>query len=137
MVSIGVIAEVSEPSDWVSTMVVTTKKNKEHLRVCINPKDLSTAIKRPHYLMGTTEDVAAQIGNATVFSVLVAKSSFWQIPLDRASSAPMTFATPFGHYRFVRMPFGINSASEVFQRAMEQVLAEYPLLTISYSTAVI
>lgn len=85
----------------------------------------------------TTEDVVAQIGNGMVFSVLASKSSFWQIPLDRASSAPMTFATPFGHYRFVRMPFGINSASEVFQRAMEQVLAEYPLLTISYSTVAI
>lgn len=45
MVSIGVIAEVSEPSDWVSTMVVTTKKDKKELRICINPKDLNTAIK--------------------------------------------------------------------------------------------
>lgn len=44
MVSIGVIAEAGEPSDWVS---MTTKKNKEELRFCINPNDLNTAIKRP------------------------------------------------------------------------------------------
>lgn len=115
MVSMGVRAEISEPTDWVSTMVVTKKKDKDKLRVCIYPRDLNTAIKRPHYPMRTIEDVAAQIGRATVFSVLDAKSSFWQIPLDDASSNLTTFATPFGRCKFLRMPFGINSASEIFQ----------------------
>lgn len=102
------------------------KKDKDELRVCINPRDLNTAIKRPHYPMRSVEDVAAQIGGATVFSVLDAKSSFWQIPLGEASSKLTTFATPFGRFRFLRMPFGINSASEVFQRAMEQLFTGYP-----------
>ena len=30
-----------------------------------------------------------------------------------------TFNTPFGHFRFTRMPFGQNSASEVFQKKNE------------------
>ncbi|KAA2234846.1 hypothetical protein F0L74_33115, partial [Chitinophaga agrisoli] len=30
-----------------------------------------------------------------------------------------------GRYRFLRMPFGISSASEVFQRSMEQLFAGY------------
>lgn len=37
-----------------------------------------------------------------------------------------TFSTPFGRYKFWRMPFDINSASEVFQRTMEQLFAGYP-----------
>ncbi|CAL9702176.1 unnamed protein product [Knipowitschia caucasica] len=36
-----------------------------------------------------------------------------------------TFSTPFGRYRFLRMPFGISSASEVFQHSMEQLFAGY------------
>lgn len=51
---------------------------------------------------------------------------FWQIKLDHESSLRTTFATPFGRYRFLRMPFGINSASEVFQRAMEQIFTGFP-----------
>src|SRR5699024_2282171 len=50
-----------------------------------------------------------------------ASSGFWQILLDSKSSYLCTFTTPFGRYRFPRMPFGICSASEVFQRAMTQI----------------
>ncbi|CAI5648726.1 unnamed protein product [Oreochromis niloticus] len=41
-----------------------------------------------------------------------------------------TFSSPFGRFRFLRMPYGINSASEVFQRAMEQIFAGYPCAVI-------
>ena len=130
MVATGILKEVSEPTQWVSTMVVAAKKDKSELRICINPKDLNMAIKRPHYPMRTVEDVAAQVGPATVFSVLDAKSSFWQIPLDQQSSYLTTFATPFGRFRFLRMPFGISSASEVFQRTMEQLFVGLPCAII-------
>ncbi|KAL1279192.1 hypothetical protein QQF64_025865 [Cirrhinus molitorella] len=130
MQSLGVIAPVSEPTDWVSSMVVTHKKDRQEIRLCINPKDLNTAIKRPHHPMRSVEEVASQMSGATVFSVLDAKNSFWQIRLDRKSSMMTTFSTPFGRYRFLRMPFGINSASEVFQRSMEQLFSGYPCAII-------
>ena len=37
-----------------------------------------------------------------------------------------TFGTPFGRYRYLRMPFGVSTASEVFQRTMEQLFTGYP-----------
>ena len=133
MHSIGVITPVTEPTDWVSSMVAAHKKDKREIRLCINPKDLNTALKRPHHPMRSVEEVAAQMSGATVFSVLDAKNSFWQIRLDKKSSLLTTFSTPFGRYRFLRMPFGINSASEVFRRSMEQLFAGYPSSSISSS----
>lgn len=76
--------------------------------------------------MRSIEEVATQMSGAAVFSVLDAKSSFWQIKLDHKSSMLTTFSTTFGRYRFLRMPFGISSASEIFQRSMEQLFAGYP-----------
>uniref|UniRef100_A0AAQ6A9J5 ribonuclease H n=1 Tax=Amphiprion ocellaris TaxID=80972 RepID=A0AAQ6A9J5_AMPOC len=130
MQNIGVITPVSEPTDWVSSMVAAHKKDKQDIRLCINPKDLNTALKRPHHPMRSVEEVAAQMSGATVFSVLDAKNSFWQICLDKKSSMMTTFSTPFGRYRFLRMPFGISSASEVFQRTMDQLFAGYPCAVI-------
>ncbi len=80
----------------------------------------------PHPPMRTVEEVASQMSNASVFSVLHAKSSFWQIKLDYESSLRTTFATPSGRYRFLQMPFGINS----FQRAMEQIFTGFPCAII-------
>nr|XP_061787661.1 uncharacterized protein K02A2.6-like [Nerophis lumbriciformis] len=130
MERIGVITSVTEPTDWVSSMVAAHKKGKSEIRLCINPKDLNEALKQPHHPMRSVEEVAAQMSGATVFSVLDAKNSFWQIRLDKKSSMKTTFSTPFGRYRFLRMPFGINSASEVFQRTMDQLFAGYPCSVI-------
>lgn len=40
------------------------------LRICIDPRDLNTAIKRSHYLMHTLQDMLPNLANAEVFSVL-------------------------------------------------------------------
>ena len=80
--------------------------------------------------MRTVEEVAAQMSGATIFSVLDAKSSFWKVRLDHASSLRTTFTNPFCQLKFLKMPFGICTASEVFQRAMEQIFAAHPCAII-------
>ena len=120
MVKDGHIAKVDQPTEWVSSMVVVT--NKDKLRICIDPSDLNNAIKREHYPMRTIEEVVSTMPNAKVFSVLDAKSGFLQIELDEASSFLTTFNTPIGRYRWLRLPFGIKCAPEIFQRIMDQML---------------
>ena len=126
MVNMGVIKPVTEPTSWVSSFVAVMKKGKDEIRLCIDPKDLNRAILRQHYPMRTIEEVAARMPNAKFFTVLDASSGFWQIPLDYESSLKTTFNTPYGRYCFCRLPFGIKSASEVFQKAMDHLLEGYP-----------
>ncbi|XP_037093124.1 uncharacterized protein K02A2.6-like [Pollicipes pollicipes] len=103
METTGVIKQVQEPTDWVNSMVCT-KKSDGTLRVCLNPKDLNKAIK----------------------SKLDAKNGYWSVTLDEQTSFPTTFNTPFGRYRYLRMPFGLAMSQDVFQRKMNQILEECP-----------
>ena len=57
-----------------------------------------------------------------VFSKLDANASFWQVRLDPESKRLTTFITPWGRFCFKRMPFGISSAPEYFQRCMKKIL---------------
>lgn len=50
----GVIAKVTEPTDWASSMVVVLRKEK--IRICLDPADLNEALLREHYPMCTLED---------------------------------------------------------------------------------
>ncbi|KAL5500080.1 hypothetical protein EMCRGX_G011580 [Ephydatia muelleri] len=53
---------------------------------------------------------------------LDANSGFWQIKLSESSSPLTTFITPFGRFCFQRLPFGITSAPEIFQKRMSEIL---------------
>ncbi|EDO43256.1 predicted protein [Nematostella vectensis] len=47
-------------------------------------------------------------------------SCYWHKKLTDAASLLCTFNTPFGRFRFRRMPFGISCASEVAQKMVEE-----------------
>ena len=57
MTSQGVITPVSEPSEWVSAMVATHKKNSDDIRLCIDPRYLNKVLQHPHYPMRTVKNM--------------------------------------------------------------------------------
>ncbi|XP_041461547.1 uncharacterized protein K02A2.6-like [Lytechinus variegatus] len=116
----GILKKVSAPTDWVSNTVLVKKPGK--LRICLDPRELNRALKRPHYLMPTMDDILPKLAKAKVFSVLDAKDGFWQVKLTERSSLLTTFATPFGRCRWTRMPFGICTAPEEFQRRQHEII---------------
>jgi hypothetical protein len=122
MVKLGVIAKQDEPTDWVHSLVTVRKPNK--LRLCIDPKDLNRAIKREHYHLQTVEEVIEKLPQAKVFSKFDATHGFWHIKLDEPSSKLLTFNTPFGRYRYLRLPFGISSAPEVFSKRVQEMFSD-------------
>ena len=66
--------------------------------------------------MKTVKEVAAMVDGASVFSVCDASSGFWQIRLREDYTNLTVFNTPFGRYKFLRMPFELSSSPEAWQR---------------------
>ena len=114
----GVLVKVDQPTDWVHNLVVVEKKNGS-LRLCLDPKNLNEVIKREHYRIPTIQEIASEFAGMKVFSTLDLKDGYWQVELDNESSLLCTFNMPYGRYRFTRMPFGLKSVSEVFQKRNE------------------
>ena len=119
----GIITKVEQPTQWVSPIVVVKKPNGD-FRICVDPVDLNKAVKREHYPLRTVEEVAATLAEARVFSTLDATSGFYQIRLAEKSTWLTTFNTPFGRFKFERLPFGLVSAPEIFQRAMTEMFED-------------
>jgi hypothetical protein len=120
----NIIERVTEPTDWVNSIVTVAKKDS--IRVCLDPKDLNFAVKREHYPMNTIDNVVSKINDSKVFSVLDANQGFFQIPLAAQSRHLTCFNTPFGRYQYCRLPMGIKSAPEVFQRKMDEIFSKIP-----------
>ena len=76
MVLNQIIAPVTEPTDWVSSVLAVPKKDGS-VRICLD----HTAIKHSHYPLPTVDDVPSRLPKAKVFSEVDAKSCFWQVKL--------------------------------------------------------
>ena len=71
-----------------------------------------------HYPIPTCNEVVSKLAGKSVFTVIDQKDGFWQIKHDESSSRLCTFNTPFGRYSMKRLPFGISSSPEAFQKTM-------------------
>ncbi|KAK3107076.1 hypothetical protein FSP39_006459 [Pinctada imbricata] len=119
----GVITKEDEPTSWVSPIVVVTNKNGK-LRVCLDPRDLNRAIKREHNKLPTRDEIQSKFQDAKYFSKLDASTGFWQMKLDYESSKLTCFTTPYGRYRFLRLPFGISSAAEIYHKVIYRIFED-------------
>ncbi|UYV83111.1 K02A2.6-like [Cordylochernes scorpioides] len=122
MEKLDIIEKVEEPSEWTHPIVVVQKPSGD-VRICMDPRELNKYVQRERYILPTAETIFSELKGATVFSVFDASSAFWQVPLDKESTNLCTIATPFGRFRFKRLPYGLNSASEVFQRCINNILS--------------
>ena len=103
-------------------MVVVPKKNGK-VCICVDLKPLNESILCEVHSLPKVEEMLAQLSGAKVFSKLDAKSGFWQIPLEKSSHLLTTFITPFGHFHLNKLPFGIFSTPQHFQKRMTAILS--------------
>ena len=125
MEATGVISKVDQPTDWCAGMVVVQKKSGG-VRICVDLKPLNMNVLREVHPMPHVDDTLAQLAGGRIFSKLDANSGFWQVPLTKNCRHLTTFITPFGRYCFNKLPFGISSAPEFFQKQMSNILEGLP-----------
>ena len=94
------------------------------MRVCLDPRDLNKAVKRNTYYTRSVDDIIPKVCNAKYFSILDATSGYWQVPLNEQSSKLCTFNTPWGKYRWTRLPFGLTVSGDIFQEKMDAVFGQ-------------
>ena len=93
------------------------------IHTCVDLKRLNESVLQEVYPLPIGDDILAQLAGAKCFSKLDANSGFWQIPLTEKSRLVTTYLTPFGRYCFTKLPFGISSGPELFQKRMSQILS--------------
>ena len=117
----GVISRVHAPTEWCAGIVVVPKQSG-NIRICVDLTKLNQNVCRERHILPSVDYTLAQLSNATVFMKLNANLGFWQIRLAKESHHFTTFITPFGRFCFNRLPFGITSVPEHFQRKMSLLL---------------
>uniref|UniRef100_A0A2A4J5K1 RNA-directed DNA polymerase n=1 Tax=Heliothis virescens TaxID=7102 RepID=A0A2A4J5K1_HELVI len=124
-----IIEKVEQPDSFVSNLVIIEKVDKT-LRICLDPKELNKVLIRNYHLIPTLEEILAKLNNKSIFSVLDLSDGFYNIKLTEQSKKLCTFSSPFGCYRFLRLPFGLSIAPEIFQKYSENTFGDIPGVVI-------
>jgi len=110
----------------VNPLVVVEKPNDD-IRICLDMWQANQAIVWEKQTVPTVEETLQEVSYAKVFSNLDLNMTFHQIELDPDSKDITTFAAPDGLYRYKRLHFGVNMATEKFQQIVWQVIKGCPL----------
>ena len=65
-----------------------------------------------------------------IISVLDGKMGFWQIPLTKNSIPKTAWSCPYGHFEFLKVPFGIKNGPCEFQRIMDIILGDLDFVAV-------
>lgn len=117
-----IIEPVEGPAPWVNPVVIVPKSRGE-IRLCIDMRQANQAITRRRYPIPTVDELLHTLNGSTVFSKLDLKWGYHQLELDNKSREITTFVIPGGLYRYKRLLFGVNTASEQYQHEIATILA--------------
>ena len=111
----------TEETPWISPVVIVPKK-EDKIRLCVDMRAANKAIKRVCHPIPTVRDISMDLNGAKFFSKLDMSQAYHQLELAPSSRNITTFITHAGLYRFKRLNYGTNSAAEIFQNTLQQVL---------------
>lgn len=108
-------------SNYASPLVLVKRDGKEP-RPCGDYSQLNKQTEGDAYGIRHIHDVNLEIHGCLYFSKIDFKKAFNQIPIAEEDIHKTAVTTPIGLYEWLRLPFGLCTASSSFQRFIDEVL---------------
>ena len=119
MLKLGVIEPADSP---YNSPIVLVKKKDGKYRFCADLRGLNNVIEFDGEPISDVDHLFQSLGKAKFFSKLDLTKGYWSIPIEEEDRNKTAFITSKGQFRWVNMPFGLKTATGVFNRMMRKLL---------------
>ena len=116
MLQKNVITEVPPDSPGFYSNIFLVRKASGGWRPVINLKNLNAQIHAPHFRMFTTNSVLSCVRKGDYAFKIDMQDAYFHVPIHPSSRKYLRFAFENKVYQFQVLPFGLNTAPQVFTR---------------------
>jgi hypothetical protein len=106
----------------VTSFIIPLKDGR--VRWISDLRQLNKVIRLEQYLLPIITDTIREHSWYKFFTKLDISMQYYTLELDKASQDLCTIITPFGKYKYLRLPMGLKCSSDIAQAAMENVLSD-------------
>ena len=121
----GVIKKIPH-SDW-ATPILVVRKTGGKVRICGDFKiTINPVLKTNIYPLPLPEELFQSLNRGSKFSKINLADAYLQIELDEESKKLVVVNTHKGLYHYQHLPFGLSCAPALFQKSIDQTIADIP-----------
>ncbi|OWZ12052.1 reverse transcriptase [Phytophthora megakarya] len=121
-IDVGNARPVAQHSPWASPIVVIVKKNGVDIRLCADYKLVNGLTQLMVYPMPLVTDLLEDLDKYRWYCSLDIASGFRVVSMTDRARLISAFVTPFGLFEWLRMPFGLCNAPQIYQRLIDNAL---------------
>jgi hypothetical protein len=110
-------------SSFGSPVLFVLKKDGSW-RMCVDYRRLNNLTKKNRYPLPRIDETLDQLQGVKCMSSLDLQSGYHQIRIAEEDVEKTAFRTPFGHYQFRVLSFGLTNAPSVFQATMNSIFSD-------------
>ncbi|XP_072153666.1 uncharacterized protein [Bemisia tabaci] len=113
-------------SPYSSPILMVPKKSdasgQTKWRLCVDYRALNKVTIGDAYPLPSISTILDNLGYSKFFTVLDVSSAFHLVKIRPEDIAKTAYTTPFGHFEWLRMSFGLKTACATQQRLMDRLL---------------
>ena len=116
-------------SEWAAPTFVQPKKTGD-VRILTDFRRLNAVLKRKPFPLPKISDLLRKLEGFKWATAIDLSMGYYHIPLDKEARKLCTTILPWGKYQYRRLPMGIKTSPDIFQRIMNDLLGDIPNIQV-------
>ena len=119
---LGVLAKDSD-SPWAAPSFGIPKKNQKEMRFLTDFRQLNKRLVQKPFPLPKINQILYEIDGMQWASAIDLKMGYYALRLDPDAQRCCTLITPWGKYKYLRLPMGISCAPDIFQDKISDLVS--------------
>jgi hypothetical protein len=112
-------------SPFGAPVLFVKKPRSTELRMCIDYRAINRLTRRIAFPLPRIDEMLDHLTGAKVFSLVDLRQAYHQAKVLDSDVPKTAFRTPFGHYEYLTLSFGLVNAPSAFQSLMNKLFSKH------------